>query len=303
MPAPRSAVQLMIAQAILFAAETAAIHHIGPGASIIQIALVRAAAGAALAGGLARRTGKRVWRTPQLRLQLLRGAITLLYMWVMIISFSYLPFAASTGISYTQSAYIAAFSALILGEVVTRVRWTAAAIGIVGALLIAKPGFATWNAVYFIALFAAALNGLAFVLNRYLQRADSEATTLFYSNLVPLLGNIPVLLMTTPPTPATLVWFPAIMVCGPLGMLAGIAAVRHVSASALGPLTLLRLVIAVAGGIVVFHEIPDIFSVAGVALILFSCLLSTNTLTPGQWRLLARPKAGRYPITAQKRTT
>jgi drug/metabolite transporter (DMT)-like permease len=276
MTAARFAIWLMIAQAGLFSAETAAIHHIGAGATVTQVALIRSVAGVALAVALARRLGVAVLRTRQLRLQLLRGMVTLLYMWVMIYSFAHLPFADATAISYTQIGYIAVFSALILGETVTGRRWAAAAVGIVGALLIAKPAFAGWNGIYLIALLGTALNGLAFVLNRYLQREDSEATTLFYTNIVPLLGNAPALMVLGLPSPAVLPWLPGIFLFGPLGMLAGIIAVRHANASVLGPYTLLRLVIAVVGGIIIFHEWPDLLSVLGAAVILASCVLSSD---------------------------
>jgi drug/metabolite transporter (DMT)-like permease len=51
-------------------------------------------------------------------------------------------------------------------------------------------------------------------------------------------------------------------------------AISHASASSLGPYTLLRLVIAVIGGIVLFREIPDLLSWLGVVAILTSCLLT-----------------------------
>src|SRR5438874_10192982 len=44
----RLAIQLMIAQGLLFAAETAAIHQIGSRASLMQLSLIRAAAGLGL---------------------------------------------------------------------------------------------------------------------------------------------------------------------------------------------------------------------------------------------------------------
>lgn len=51
-------------------------------------------------------------------------------------------------------------------------------------------------------------------------------------------------------------------------------------ASALGPYTLLRLVIGLAGGILVFREIPNIFSVSGAVLILASCALAAGVTPP-----------------------
>ena len=146
----RFAVQLMIAQAFLFAAETAAIHQIGERMSVMQLALLRSAGGILLVFALAPKAGFGIIRTCQLSLQLLRGSTSLLYLWVMMYSFAHLPFADATAISYTQSAYIVALSALILGETITGSRWALAAIGILGALLIAKPGFTDWNVAYLV---------------------------------------------------------------------------------------------------------------------------------------------------------
>jgi drug/metabolite transporter (DMT)-like permease len=299
----RLAIRLMIAQGVLFAAETAAIHQIGAGASIMQLAFIRSAAGVLLAFTVAGYAGAGVLRTTQLPLQLVRGAVTLLYMWVMIYSFTYMPFAEATAISYTQASYIAVFSVLILGETVSNTRWAAAAIGIIGALLIAKPSFGDWNSVYLVALLGTGLNGLAFVLNRYLQREDSEATTMFYTNLVPLLGNAPACLLAGLPAAESFWWLPGIFFLGPLGMFLGIVAVRHASASALGPYTLLRLVIAILGGVIFFREIPDIFSAFGAALIVASCALSSSASRrrpslPS--RPLKTPFATRFAILASR---
>ena len=271
----RIAIWLMIAQGVLFATETAAIHQIGAGASVMQLALIRSAGGVLLAVGLAWNVTGGVLRTRQLPLQLLRGGVTLLYLWVLIYSFAAMPFADATAISFTQAGYIAVFSKLILGETVDGARWGAAVIALLGALLIAKPAFAGWNSAYLVTLAGTSLNGLAFVLNRYLQRQDSQATTMFYSNVIPLLGNFSFIFFIGLPDSSILVWLPAIFLFGPLGMLAGIMAVRRAKAATLGPYTLLQLVIAVLGSAVIFHELPNIGSVVGTVLIIMSCIISS----------------------------
>jgi len=272
----RLAVRLMIFQAALFAAETAAIHQIGSQIPLMLIALIRGAAGVVLALVIARTCRLGVLKTRRPGLQLLRGGISLCYLWVMIYSFRHLPFADATAISYTQAAYIAAFSMLILGERVGWGRWAAAGLGIAGALLISKPALEGCNSIYLVALFGTGLNGLAFVLNRYLQRDDNEPTTMFYTNLVIALGNAPSLATAAMPLPGMLPWLSALLVLGPLGMYLGIVALRHASAAALGPYTLLRLVIGLAGGIVIFRELPDVLSMVGALVILASCVLSTH---------------------------
>ena len=282
MTSQRLAVGLMTGQAILFAVETAMIHHIGPRGSAMQLALLRGCGGVILVGFLAWNSGWSVFKTGQLPLQLLRGFVSVLYLWVLIYSFAHMPFADATAITYTQAAYIAVFSALILDERVTILRWIATAIGIAGALLIVKPALGDRNIIYLAVLLGTSLNGLAFVLNKYLQRpgGDSELTTMFYVNVIAVLFNLPVLAVSTVPEPEVWPWLSGVFIFGPIGMYLGIVAVRHASASSLGPYTLLRLVIAVIGGIVLFREIPDLVSCLGVAAILSSCLLALAPAAP-----------------------
>src|SRR5262249_2185805 len=111
-------------------------------------ALLRSLAGVTLVGLLAWNSGWSVIKTNQLPLQLLRGFVSVLYLWVLMYSFAHIPFADATAISYTQAAYVAVFSALILNERITGLRWIATAIGTVGALLIVKPAFLDRNIVY-----------------------------------------------------------------------------------------------------------------------------------------------------------
>jgi drug/metabolite transporter (DMT)-like permease len=271
----RLAVGLMIAQAILFTGETAMIHHIGSRASTMQLALLRSAAGMVLAGFLAWTTGWSVLQSSQVPLQLLRGLVSVVYLWVSMYSFAHLPFADATAISYTQAAYIVVFSALILNERITPLQWTATAIGTIGALFIVKPAFFDRNIVYLIALLGTSLNGLAFVLNKYLQRpgGDSQLTTMFYVNAVAVVCNLPILATTPLPQPAIWPWLSGVLIFGPIGMYAGIVAVKHARASSLGPYTFVRLVIAAVGGIILFRETPDLLTWLGIAAILASCML------------------------------
>jgi drug/metabolite transporter (DMT)-like permease len=287
----------MVGQAIFFAVETAMVHHIGPRGSAMQLALLRSCGGVVLVGLLAWKIGWSVLKTDQLPLQLLRGFVSVLYLWVLMYSFAHMPFAEATAISYTQAAYIALFSVVILNERVTPLRWIATAIGIAGALLIVRPTFHDHSTVYLVALLGTSFNGPAFVLNKYLQRpgGDSELTTMFYVNAVGALCNLPVLVTTKLPQPEVWPWLSGVLFFGPIGMYFGMVAVRHANASTLGPYTLLRLVIAVVGGIVLFHETPDLLSWLGAAAILSGCLLASAPASPGiaAHRVDSRCKTGR----------
>lgn len=281
----RLAISLMIAQAALFATETAMVHQIGPRVSIMELSLFRSLAGLAVVTILAHRMRGIGWwvvKTDQLPLQLARGFVSLAYLWVMMLSFGGLPFADATAISYAQAAYIAGFSVLILRERVTLLRWSAALLGFAGAVLIVRPAFFDWNLLYLLALFGTGMNGLAFVLNKFLQRpgGDSELTTMFFVNAVPVVCNLPVLLVSPLPPQEVWPWLSGVLLFGPVGMYLGIVALRHANASTLGPYTFLRLLIAVAAGAAIFQETPDPIGWVGAALILLSCFFTVAPRMP-----------------------
>jgi drug/metabolite transporter (DMT)-like permease len=282
------AIRLMVVQAMLFSAETTLIHYLGQAAiSVVQFGAIRGF-GILTAMFFARHFD--VLRTEQLRLHLLRGLVALSYGWVMAYSFSRLPLADATAISYTQTIYIALFSIIILGETISRQRWLSAFVGIGGALLIAKPAFAEIGIVYLVAVLGTSLNALNFVLNRYSNRKDKEETTMGYTNLFVFLANLPLcFLFTSAPPTETIPSLFLFLILGPLGMYAGIVALKRADASLLGPYTLLRLVIGVLAGAIIFFEVPGLLTSIGIGLICLSCVLVLLEAVPARPTCTSRP--------------
>ena len=270
----RLAICLMVMQGGLFSAETALIHHLGSAISVVHFGVIRGFAGVVTAILFARRWD--VFNTEQFPIHVLRGLAALAYGWVLAYSFSRLPFADATAISYTQSLYITLFSIFILREPISRYRWLSVFFGIGGALFIAKPTFADLGIVYVVAFLGTGLNGLSFVLNRYSNRTDKAETTMAYTNLFTLMGNIPLCFFIPTPAVATLPWLALFLFLGPLGMYAGIVALKYADASLLGPFTLVRLIIGVIAGAAIFSEFPDLLTSAGTALICLSCVFAID---------------------------
>jgi len=264
---------LMIIQGVFFTIETAIVHHIGAGVTVMQLGLLRGCGGLLLVMVLARSMVGAVVKTNQLWLQVLRGAAQASFFWILMYAFTRLPFADTGAISYTLIAYIAVFSALILRERITTLRWIASATGMIGALLVTQPAFQAWNIVYVVILLGTSLHGLQFVLMKYLQRpgGDTALTTMFYANVVFVVGNLPVLAPADLPAPEVWPWLLGVLVFGSVGTYLGVVALRYADASALGLFTLLPLVCAVAVGVILFHEIPNVLSWIGIAIILGSC--------------------------------
>jgi drug/metabolite transporter (DMT)-like permease len=270
------AIRLMVLQSVLFSAETALIHFLGGRVPIPYLAGIRGAAGIGIAVLVVRSIY--LFKSDKIGIQLVRGLAGLVYSWVQVYSFTNLPLADATGISYTQAFYITLFSALLLKEQVSGFRWFSTGLAIVGAVLIAKPSFGTWNSVYLIALIGTSLNGLTFALSRYLLRYDHECTCMAYMNGVILLGNIPLIFFVNPPPMDTTSWLIIYLLLGPIGMYAGLIAAKYADASFLAPYTLLRLIISVVLAMLLFYEFPDATKIVGILLILTGCLFNSVKL-------------------------
>jgi drug/metabolite transporter (DMT)-like permease len=265
---------LMVAQQVLFTLETAAIHHLSGTLSVMQIALLRCIGGLALVGCLVPAVGWSVVRTRLPCLQILRAVASIGYMWVFAFSFTAIPFADATALSYTTAIYMTVLAPPILGEIVGKRRYLAAVVGIVGAILIVKPGFSQVSWIYAAILLGTSLNAFSLILTKYVQRQDHPLTVMLYVNALTAIAFVPAI---THPWPVVFdPWLLGILVLGPAGMYCGIVAVRRADASTLAPYNYVRLVLASVGALVIFQETPDCASIAGAAVIFAACLMASS---------------------------
>src|SRR6202023_3648526 len=89
--------------------------------------------------------------------------------------------------------FVAAVSGPILGEWVRWRRWTAIAVGFAGVLVVTRPGSSSFQPAALLSLTGAVCYAFYAITTRILARTDSNATTLFYSNIVGALALIPAL--------------------------------------------------------------------------------------------------------------
>src|SRR3546814_6528175 len=82
-----------------------------------------------------------VVRTGHLRLQLLRGVLQLLANICFLTALAHLPLADAIAVAFSAPLFIVAMSAIWLGERVSWQRWAAVCVGLIGILVIIRPGF------------------------------------------------------------------------------------------------------------------------------------------------------------------
>lgn len=204
-------------------------------------------------------------------LQLARGASLVCSLSALFVSLRYLPLAVATTVSFTAPLIIVALSGPILGERVGGARWAAVAAGMIGALLVVRPGGDVFAWASLLTLLGAFFFALFNIATRVLGGFDRPLTTVLYTFVVSttLVSLAMPVVWVTPTTPQ---WW-LIAVSGLLGFVAHFSMARSLSladASAVAPLYYVRLLWAIAIGVVVFAELPDAWTLAGGALIVAS---------------------------------
>ena len=215
----------------------------------------------------------RLLATRKPRLQLLRtccqmGAALCFYMGLRA-----MPLADITGITLLLPLAITALAALTLHEQVGWRRWCACAAGLVGALLIARPGFAGAQPAALWPLATVVLFACYTVLTRRLSREDSTPTLMIWASLatVALLG-LGAPLYWIWPTPQGWAGLAAVCLFSGVANSARIKALGLAPASLLAPFGYTQIATATLVGLLVFGDLPDPLSWAGIGVIVGSGL-------------------------------
>ncbi len=223
-----------------------------------------------------RRSGAIWWRTTRPGLQLIRGVFGGLSMIAWFYALSLIPVGDATALSFTVVMFAAVGASLFLSEQVGIRRWSAIAIGIVGTLIILRPGAQAISQGAIIAISSSLLWAAALLTVKVLSRTDSSTTIVFYSSITFSVLTIgPAIYYWTWPT------FEQFGLLCSVGLMALIAqmsmttAIRDAETTAVMPIDFTRLIWASAVGYVWFGEFPDLWTWIGGSIVFASTLYIT----------------------------
>jgi len=206
-------------------------------------------------------------------LQVLRGLGTVASALFFISSLAFLPMAEATAINFISPILITALAVLFLREQVGWRRWTAALVGLLGVLIVIRPGTGAFQMAALLPLLAAASWAGTAIVTRLMSGTDRPTTTLTYSALV----GLGVLTVMMPFVWVTPIWAEVGLALA-MGLLstAGhglvVLGYRHASASVVAPFSYVQLIWAGALGFLVFGSVPDQFTFLGAGIIVASGL-------------------------------
>lgn len=236
-----------------------------------EIAFFRNFLGIFLLAGWFMRIGFGALRTRNIGLHFARAAVNSVAMLCYFTSLSMAPFATVTALGFTSQLFAALGAVLFLGERFRLRRTMALVLGFLGVLVIVQPGAAAVGAGEIIVLVSAVAWSVALLLIKTMSRTDSSWTITAYMNL--LLTPITfaaALFVWQWPTFEQFLWLAAIALIGTLAQTAFNQALREAEVAAVMPFEYLRLIWAAGIGIVVFAEVPGVWTWVGGAMIVAS---------------------------------
>ena len=206
-------------------------------------------------------------------LQLLRSALLLGSTFFFFLAVKHIPLADATAIGFVSPLLVTGLSVPILGEHVGVRRWAAVVIGFASVLVIIRPGFGMVHWAMSLPVLTATCFALYQITTRILSRSDSAATTYFYSATVGLAVTSACLPWQWV-TPDLWGW----LSLGFLGIAGGFSHYLLIRAFAIAPASLLapfayaQLIWSIAVGYLWFGDFPDLWTLAGAAIVCASGL-------------------------------
>jgi drug/metabolite transporter (DMT)-like permease len=257
LPASLRGALWMGAAATCFALMITLVRQLTDGLHPLQVVFFRTAFGLAAMLPWLLRQGFGVLRTGHLRLHLLRALIGIFAMVGWFTTLSLMPLAEATALSFTAPIFTSVLAVLILGEVMGRRRWSAVAIGCLGALIIVRPGVAAIQPAALLAIGTALIWATSTIVIKILARTESAgAITTYLALLTTPMTLLAALFVWQAPTLEQLAWAALLGAAGSMGHICMSRALAAADATLVAPLDYLRLPVVALIAFIAFGEVP-----------------------------------------------
>lgn len=275
-PAFTQAVALIVCASLAFNLMNAVIRHLSAEIHPFEIAFFRNIFGLVALSPFFFRHGFGVLRTQHIGLHMGRALINVVSMMCFFYALSITPLAEVASMGFTLPIFVTIFAAIFLKERLKARRILALAIGLLGALIIVRPGVDAMQTGPLIVLAGTAIWGLALMIIKVMARTDTAVCiTAWASIMLAVLSLAPALMFWNPPDLTQYAWLAVIGGLGTTGALAVAQALKLADASALMPYDFVKLVWAAIIGFIVFAEVPSAWTWVGAAVIFLSTLYLT----------------------------
>lgn len=272
---PGAAVAWMLGAVALLCLLDACLKQLSGHYPALQVAALRGLVGLPLVLAWAGATvGLRSLLRVHWPLHLARGALGVVFLSCFVLGLRELPLSTAYAITFVGPLLVTAMAVPLLGEKVGPRRWTAIVVGLVGVLVVLRPGgdgVATAGGLF--VLLATVCYAASVITVRMLAQRDSAQALVFWFLAMVAIGAGLLAWPDWVPVRAEHAWpLIGIAVFGTLGQVALTHAFRLGEASLVAPLEYTALVWVVVLDLAIWHVLPDGMTWLGAAIIVASGL-------------------------------
>ncbi len=184
-----------------------------------------------------------------------------------LVGIGLLPLAQVFAIEFTVPLWVLIIAAIFLGEAITKRKLASVALGLIGVVVIVKPGTDMLNFGGMVMIIAALCFAVTFILNKSLLSTEHPLTVVFYMTLIQLpLGALMAGADWTMPEPWMWPWVMAVALTGLAAHYCISKSMQLADVSVVISLDFLRLPIIAIIGVLMYGETFDVAVIAGGAL-------------------------------------
>ena len=221
-------------------------------------------------------------------LQWLRGAALLGSSLFFISGLRFLPIAEASATGFVAPLFVTALSIVFLGEQVGLRRWIATGVGLVGVIIILRPGSGAFHPAAFFPIVSALAWACTLIMTRMMSGSERAITIMTYSSI----AGVCILTALVPfvwvmPSWHDILFGIFIGIASTAGQWIVVLAFRYADASVLAPFSYTQLLWVSLLGFLVFGEVPDVWTVTGTAFIVASGLYTAHRERVRRSQLLA----------------
>lgn len=189
-----------------------------------------------------------------------------------------IPIGEVVAIEFTMPIWTAVLAASFLGERMNTGKILAILLGLVGVIMIVRPGVSSANPGQLIALGAAMLFGASIAMVKSLTLTDSSLKIIFWMTVIQsVFGLIPALHVWVWPSLHVWGWVVVIAFCGTFSHYCMARAMLYADATVVVPMDFLRVPLTALAGWLLYNEQIDLVTALGAALILSGNLLNLRS--------------------------
>jgi drug/metabolite transporter (DMT)-like permease len=258
----------MLGAVFSFALMAIAVRELQRHMGSFEIVFLRSLGMLAITLAMLPRAGVATVRTTRFQLHLWRNLIHFLGQVLWVYSIGALALATVFAIEFTMPVWTAILAALFLGERLTRPRLVQLGLGLVGVLIILRPGAGSFHPAALAMILGSLCYASSFIFTKRLTSTDSALAVLFWMSVV----QTPISLVAAIPdwvTPvlADVPWIAGIGAGAFTAHYCMTQAMRLVDAMVVVPIDFIRLPLIAVVGALAYGEAFDPLVIAGAAII------------------------------------